>query len=119
MLIPDANATDRGVHDVTLLDMADAVGPVLPVGDLWPYDISGFFRWCPVCPGNRRTLSCCIMSVNSAFAGHGLGVAHIVARTSKNDMARHVSSFHLNSAKLCRWRDAPSGRALHRTVSII
>ena len=35
MLIPDANVTDHGFLYVTLLDMADAVGPVVPVGDLW------------------------------------------------------------------------------------
>ena len=35
MLIPDANVTDRGFLYVTLLDMADAVRPVVPVGDLW------------------------------------------------------------------------------------
>ena len=26
--------TDHGFHDVTLLDMADAVGPVVPLGAL-------------------------------------------------------------------------------------
>ena len=34
VLIPDANVVDRGFHNVTLLDMADAVGPAVPVGDL-------------------------------------------------------------------------------------
>ena len=42
VLIPNAKEFDRGFHDVTLLDMADAVKPVVPVGDLgllrrqWP-----------------------------------------------------------------------------------
>ena len=35
MLIPDANVTYHGFHDVTLFDMADAVRPVVPLGDLW------------------------------------------------------------------------------------
>ena len=34
MLIPDANVTERGFHDVTLVEMANADGPVVPVGDL-------------------------------------------------------------------------------------
>ena len=42
VLIPDAKELDREFHNVTLLDMADAVEPVVPVGDLgllrrqWP-----------------------------------------------------------------------------------
>ena len=42
ILIPNANVVDGGFHDVTLLDMADALGPTVPVGDLcllqrqWP-----------------------------------------------------------------------------------
>ena len=35
-MIPDAKELDRGFHDVTLLDMADAVEPVVPVEDMWP-----------------------------------------------------------------------------------
>ena len=34
VLIPDANAVDSGFHDVTLVDMADAVGPPVSVGHL-------------------------------------------------------------------------------------
>ena len=42
VLIPDANAVDGGFHDVALVDMANAIGPTVPVGDLgllrrqWP-----------------------------------------------------------------------------------
>ena len=42
VLIPDANVVDSGFHDVTLLDMADAVRSSVPVVDLcllqqqWP-----------------------------------------------------------------------------------
>ena len=32
--MPDANGMDRGFHVVTLLDMADADRPVVPVLDL-------------------------------------------------------------------------------------
>ena len=45
MLIPDTNMADRGFHDVTLLDMAEVVGPAVPVGDLtilqwqWPLSV--------------------------------------------------------------------------------
>ena len=34
VLIPDANVVDGGFHDVTLVDMADAVRPTVSVGDL-------------------------------------------------------------------------------------
>ena len=34
VFIPDTNVGDRGFHDVTLLDMAEAVGPAVPMGEL-------------------------------------------------------------------------------------
>ena len=34
VFILDTNVVDRGFHDVTLLDMAEAVGPAVPMGDL-------------------------------------------------------------------------------------
>ena len=34
VLIPDANVVTSGFHDVTLVDMADATGPVVFVGNL-------------------------------------------------------------------------------------
>ena len=42
MLIPDKKELDRGFHDVTLLDMADELEPVMPIDNLghlrhqWP-----------------------------------------------------------------------------------
>ena len=33
VLIPDTNVADRGFDDVTLLDMAEAIGPAVHVGD--------------------------------------------------------------------------------------
>ena len=51
VLIPNTNMGDSGFHDVTLLDMAEAVGPAVPVGDLtilrrqWPLSVvSGMSR---------------------------------------------------------------------------
>ena len=51
VLIPDTKGTDREFHDVTLIDMADMDGPVVPVGDLclllrqWPLSVvSGMSR---------------------------------------------------------------------------
>ena len=51
MLIPDTNGADRGFHDVTLLDMAEAVGPAVPMGDLtllrrqWPLSVLSGMSW--------------------------------------------------------------------------
>ena len=43
--VPDPHVNDRGFHDVTILDMGDSAGPVVPVTDLsllrlqWPVSI--------------------------------------------------------------------------------
>ena len=51
VLIPDTNVADSGFHDVTLLDMPEAVGPAVPMEDLsllrglWPISVlSGMSR---------------------------------------------------------------------------
>ena len=78
--------TDHGFHDVTLLDMADAVGPVVPLGDLWllrrqwPLSVvSGMSR-------KQTDLELMRYECKQCFRG-AQTVAHIVVRTSKNDMA--------------------------------
>ena len=44
VLIPDTNVADCGFHDVTLLDMAEAIGPAVHVRDLtilrWKWSLS-------------------------------------------------------------------------------
>ena len=47
VLIPDKKELYRGFHDVTLLDMADELQHVMPIGDL------GRLRCSPVCQRNR------------------------------------------------------------------
>ena len=53
VLIPDEKGSDRGYHDVTLIDMVDADAPVVPVADFLFYGVSGRCRWCLACLGNR------------------------------------------------------------------
>ena len=92
MLILDTNVADHDFHDVTLLDMAEAVGSALTVG------------------GGLDSPATAVSSFGSV----------------KHDMARHVASFHIDflsypprpSCGGARCHGAPSGRALHRTVSI-
>ena len=50
MFILDTNVVDRGFHDVTLLDMAEAVGPAVPMGTCLSCDGHGLFRYCRYVP---------------------------------------------------------------------
>ena len=102
VLIPDTNVTDRGFHDVTLLDMADAVGRVVPVGDLcllrrqWPLlVVSGMTR-------KQTDLELMRHECKQRFRGARTGCCPYCGTIIKNDRTRHVSSFHLDLAQL--WR---------------
>ena len=100
MLIPDANATDRGFHDVTLIDMANADGPVVHVGDLcllrrqWPLSVvSGMTR-------KQMDLELMRHECKRRFRVARTGCCAYCGKNIKNDMARHVSNFHLDLAQL-------------------
>ena len=51
ILIPDAGVVDGGFHGVTLVDMADTVGPTVFMGDLsvlrrqWPVSVVSGMSW--------------------------------------------------------------------------
>ena len=112
VLIPDVKELDRSFHDVTLLDMADAVEPVVHVGDLcllkrqWPAAVlssmsqkhSDYEKMRHEC--KRR------------FRGVQTGCCSYCEVMMQMDMARHVASYHLEvvSCGGARSRGAPSGR---------
>ena len=115
VLIPDTNGTDCGFHHVMLIDMADADGPVVPVGDLcllrrrWPLSVvSGMSR-------KQTDLELIRHECKWRFRGSRTGCCLHCGMIIKNDMVRHVSSFHLDLAQLWRcpvtwctqWKDTP------------
>ena len=80
MLIPDTIVADRGFHDVILLDMVEAVGSAVLMGDLtllrlqWPLSVVS---------GKQTDWNCCVTHVNSVFfVGLRGDVARIVAPIS-------------------------------------
>ena len=121
-----------GFHDVTLGDMLDTSGPPITMGDLgqlrwqWPVSIvSGM--------AHRQTeLELMWHACKERFRGAQTGCCPYCGTSIKHDMARHVSSFHLDLGQLWRcpvswctqcsqWKGTPSadsGRALHKIVLI-
>ena len=100
MLIPDANVTDRSFHNVTLLDMAEAVEPAVPVEDLsllrrqWPISVlSGMSR-------KQTDLEQLCYACKQRFCGARTGCCPYCGTNIKDDMAQHVASFHLDLTQL-------------------
>ena len=97
VLIPDAKELDPGFHDVTLLDMADAVKPIVPVGDLgllrrqWPVAVLSSM--------SRQQLDYEKMrhECKRPFRANQTGCCSYCGVVIKMDMARHVASKHLDS----------------------
>ena len=92
--------TDRRFHDVTLIDMANADGPVVPMGDLcllrhqWPLSVvSGMTR-------KQTDLELMRHECKWRFFLARTGCCTYCGKNIKNDMARHVSNFHLDLAQL-------------------
>ena len=118
VLYPDKKELDRGFYDVTLLDMADELEPVMPIGDLgllwlkWPAPVLSsmskkqmdYEKMCQEC--KRR------------FRGAQTGCRTHCGTVIKLDMARHVATFHLDwlSCGGARCHGAINGRVGHRTV---
>ena len=89
-----------GFHDVTLVDMLDAAGPPVIVGDLgqlrrqWPVAVvSGMAM-------RQTELELMWHTCKERFRGVQSGCCPYCGRNIKYDMTRHVSSFHLDLAQL-------------------
>ena len=102
VFIPDTNVADHGFHDVTLLDMAETVGPAVLMGDLsllrrqWPLLVlSSMSR-------KQTDLELLRHASKHRFHGARTGCGPYCGTNIKHDMARHIASFHLDLAQL--WR---------------
>ena len=112
---------DSGFHDVTLVNIADTVGHTVPVGDLsllrrqWPVSVmSGMSR-------KQLELEQLCHVCKKRFCGAQTGCSRTVARTYNiiwHDMYP-ATTLTWASCGGAQCRGAPSGRALHRIVSII
>ena len=106
---------DSGFQNVTLVDMADVVGPPVAMGDLsllrrqWPVSVvSGIVQ-------KQMELELLHHAWKQCFRGMQTGCFPYCGMNIKHDMARHVSSFHLDLAQLWRcpvswytqWKDTP------------
>ena len=102
VLIPDTNVADCGFHDVTLLDMAEAIGHAVPMRDLailrwqWPLSVVLGMSQRPT----DLELLCHVSK--QRFCRAQMGCCPYCGTVIKHDMARHVVSFHLDLAQL--WR---------------
>ena len=102
MLIPHTNVADRGFLDVTLLDMAEAVGPALSVGDFtilrrqWPLSVVSGMPW------RQTDLELLRHACKQRFPGARTGCCPYCGTVIKPNMPRHVASFHLDLVQL--WR---------------
>ena len=91
---------DSGFHDITLINMADVVRPPVPMGDLsllrrqWP--VSVVFRM------SRKQMELELLrhACKKRFCGARTGCCPYCGTNIKHDMARHVSSFHLDLGQL-------------------
>ena len=121
MLIPDTNMSDCGFHDVTLLDMAEAVGPAVPVGDLtllrrqWILLVLSGMSW------KQTDLELLRHACKQRFCGARTGCCPYCGTNIKHNMALYVASFNLDLAQLWRcpmswctqWKGTPQNYIDH------
>ena len=102
VLIPDARATPRGFHDDTLVDMTGETGPTVSVGEMcnlrrqWPTSLlTGMTR--------RQTGLALRRDCKSKFHSSQAGCCTFCRRYILHDIARHVSTYHLDLGQLWRY----------------
>ena len=102
VLVPDEKAKDRGFHDVTLIDMANADGPYVPVSNLsllhrqWPVSVvNGMAQ-------KQLELEQLRHACKKRYCGAHTGCCSFCRKVIKRDMARHVANYHPELAQL--WR---------------
>ena len=91
VLVPDARATPRGFHDVTLVDMTRETGLTVSMVNLrrqWPTSLlMGMTRWQTDLEALRR-------ECKSRFQNLQEGSCTYCGRNIIHDMARHVSNYY-------------------------
>ena len=102
VLIPNDRAVPWGFHDVILVDMAGATWPSISKNELstlrrqWPVSlVSGMSK-------RQTELELMWRDCKARFRNNPTGCCTFCGRNIVHDMARHVSSFHLNLGQL--WR---------------
>ena len=93
-LVPDVKVRDRGVHDVTLLDMGDIAGPDVSIPDF----VSPLFAVASTC----QRWNSCAMSAKSVIAALRPTRVSFCGKRIKLCMSRHVANYHLEIMQL--WR---------------
>ena len=110
-----------GFHDIILADMADAAGPLVSLGDLgllrrqWLVSVvSGMSQ-------RQTELELMQHACKERFRGAQTGCCPYCGTNIKHDVARHVSSFHLDLGQLWRcpvswctqWKGTPQDSVDH------
>ena len=101
-LIPDPRALERGLHDVTIVDMEDSAEPAVSEDDLsllqlqWPVTVLRSMVWL------QNELDDMRAAAKKRYRNSRPGDCSYCGKWIKCDMYRHVSTFHLDLEQL--WR---------------